>query len=79
MIPNGEYRMTSKELDVVRMKGGTIAVITRMEILCGGNVKEVTLQPLTGIFHRFFLYWTGRLRVAEDDINTLVKVGQLCA
>jgi len=75
--PNSDYRFTSKVGDVVRMKGGTLAIVSDTEILCAGHAKELTLFPLTGIAHRIFLFLTMQLRPVEDEINQLTCVGNI--
>lgn|GEM_PF-3697398 len=75
--PNSDYRFTSKTGDVVRMKGGTLAIVTGMDILCAGHVKELTLFPFTNVIHRVFLFLAMKLRPAEDEINRLTRVGSI--
>ncbi|MDO8504504.1 MAG: hypothetical protein Q7S36_01490 [Candidatus Liptonbacteria bacterium] len=71
------YRRTSKPGDVVRMKGGDMAIVTDVDFLCGGNVKELKLYPLVGPIRRFWLFVTEKLRPAEAQIDELIKVGSL--
>lgn len=72
-----EYRLESKVGDIVLIKNSTLAIVTNLDILCGGHVKEITLHPLTGPFHSLFLFLTGQLRPAEEQINKLTKVGSI--
>ena len=71
------YRLTSKTGDVVRMEGGTLAIVTGTDIICAGHVKELTLFPLTNIIHRAFLFLAMKLRPAEDEIDRLTCVGSI--
>lgn len=77
VAPNSDYRFTSKVGDVVRMKGGTLAIVTGTDIICAGHAKELTLFPLTNSIHRAFLFLTMKLRPAEDEINRLTRVGSI--
>ncbi len=69
-----EYRLESKEGDIVRMPGGTLAIVKGWDIIEGGNVKRVDLFPFTNWLHRLWLLATDKLTVYDGDINKLTLV-----
>lgn len=78
MLPEKEYRLTSKEGDWVWLPNGELGVIVLAEIICAGNVKEVRVVPIrAGRLKRFF-YCLFRKRIFYDDqINDLEPANRL--
>lgn len=72
-----DYRLASKEGDIVRLPCGTRAVITNVEIVMCGHVKQITLRPICGIWRHLWLKVRNRLTLEEARINTLTKIGEV--
>lgn len=71
------YRITSNIGDVVRMSCGTLAVVAGESYPCGGHCKLLTLRPICGIWRHAWLLVRSRLRSSDDQIDRLVKVGEI--
>ena len=71
------YRIASNVGDVVRMPCGTLAVISSLDFDCGGNCKILKLWPICGIFPHLSLLLREKLSPAEEQIDALVKVGEV--
>ena len=71
MKDSNSFQMKSKEGDIVRMPNGTVGIISQWGIVCGGNVKEVQVYPLTNWLHRLWLTLTLQTWYYDDDINKL--------
>jgi len=75
--PSSSYRLESTPGDIVRMACGTLAVITAVEILACGHVKQLTLRPICGIVKHLFLLVRRKLHPVDDEIDALAKVGEV--
>lgn len=45
-----------------------------MDIVYGGNAKEVRVRPFATFCHRIYLLLTGQLTFYDRDINKLMKL-----
>ncbi len=68
------YQMTVADGDIVRLPCGALGIVTNWDILCGGNVKEVSVHPFVNCIYHFWLFITGRTRFYDEKINRLQKV-----
>jgi len=60
--------------EVVILPCGALAIVNGWDILCGGNVMEVTVYPFTNWLHRFWLFITGQTRFYDAQIDRLRRV-----
>lgn len=74
---DSSYRVKSDIGDIVRMPCGTIAVVNDVRFDVGGNAKIITLVPICGIWKHIWLFWTGKLDFANEEIDELEKVGEM--
>ena len=66
-----EYRMASREGDIVMLSSGVVGIVTHRDIICGGNVKEVRVYPFTNMLYWLWLAITFQLEFYDGDINKL--------
>lgn len=76
-VAEKEYRLASRSGDVVRMKCGVTAVVTGYDFLCGGHFKQLTLRPKCSKIQHLWLFLRGKLRPVDEEINELVKIGEV--
>lgn len=71
------YREYINHGDIVKMPDGTVAVVTRVEILCAGHAMQAWLCPINGIIPHLIGTLMGDYRPYEGQIDMLVKIGSI--
>ncbi|MFC1678303.1 hypothetical protein ACFLZ9_01035 [Patescibacteria group bacterium] len=66
-----DYRLRSKQGDIVRLPNGVIGIINDWDIVMGGHVKTVSVFPFTGWLHRLWLMFRNKLNYYDYEINDL--------
>lgn len=68
------YQYTVQEGDLVRLPSGVLGIVTRVDIICCGNVKEASVYPFVDFLHHLWLSLTGQTRFYDKKINHLKKL-----
>lgn len=68
------YQYTIREGDLVRLPGGALGIVTMIDIICCGHVKEVVVYPLVNCLHHLWLSLIGRTCFYDKQINRLKKL-----
>ena len=68
------YRGRIRDGDEVRMEDGTLAVVKRWDIVCGGNAMVARLRPKVNPFRRFWMALHGRTTLYDEQIDRLTLV-----
>jgi hypothetical protein len=68
------YRFRVREGDRVRLPDGRAGTVYMIEILCGGNVKVVSIRPDKSKRRFFRLLPAIPVRLADEEIDRLTQI-----
>jgi len=68
------YRHQVRDGDVVRMPNGLLATVIKWDIVCVGDGRVVYLKPHTNRWRAFWLWFTGKTRFVDKEIDKLALV-----
>ena len=68
------YQFAVETGDIVEIPGGTLGIVTRWDIVVGGNCKRVWVYPFTNWLHRAYLILTGCTWFFDSRINRLKPI-----